>query len=88
MQARSTPMILLPGDPYCAPCHVVVTESLTTLLRTLHKNDVWNATLNKVLLGEIETRRQVGRQNVERVRRECLPDETTTELGFGQEQRR
>ena len=50
MQVRGTAPTLLPGDPSCAPGHIVMVESVMTLLRTLHTNDAWNASINQSIL--------------------------------------
>ena len=50
MQVRGAPRNLLPGDPLCAPANIVTIESTISLLRALHRNEVWTPHINSCLL--------------------------------------
>ena len=55
MQVRGAPESLLPGEPFCAPSPVVIAESLIALIRTLHKHDSWNSTVNRLVLSRLQS---------------------------------
>ena|SRR6218665_455579 len=59
MQFRGLPETMLPGDPHCAPAHVVMAESLAGVLRSLHRNDSWNGTVNAAILSRLALVRQL-----------------------------
>lgn len=66
MQFRGMPEMMLPGDPLCAPAHIVMAESLAGVLRALHRKDSWNGTVNAALLSRLAlVRRLVDRMSLE-----------------------
>lgn len=66
MQFRGLPETMLPGDPHCAPAHVVMAESLAGVLRSLHRNDSWNGTVNAAMLSRLAlVRRLVDQMSLE-----------------------
>jgi len=54
MHVRGMLESMLPGDPQCSPTAAVVAEALTALIRTLHRSDTWNASVNTVILSRLQ----------------------------------
>jgi len=55
VQLRGMPEALLPGEPYCAPASVVIAESVSSLLRTLHAADqAWNVAVSSAVIDRLQ----------------------------------
>ena len=57
---KSAPRDLYPGSPLCAPLPAVLSESLVSLIRTLHCNEEWEDYVNQCILEGVRAIRDVG----------------------------
>lgn len=51
---RDTVESMHPGDPQCSPASAVMAEALTALMRTLHRSEVWRASINGIILSRLQ----------------------------------
>ena len=54
VQIRGMPEALLPGEPHCAPASVVITESVSSLLRTLYADQSWNSVVSSAVVDRLQ----------------------------------
>jgi len=54
VQIRGMPESLLAGEPHCAPSPVVIAESVSGLLRTLHASESWNAVVSSAVIDRLQ----------------------------------
>ena len=47
------PESLLPGQPHCATAPVVIAESVSSLLRTLHADDSWSSVVSSAVVDRL-----------------------------------
>jgi len=48
------PESLLPGEPHCAPAPVVIAETVASLLRTLHADELWNSVISLAVTDRLQ----------------------------------
>jgi len=48
------PEALLPGEPHCAPASTVITESVSSLLRTLYADQSWNSAVSSAIVDRLQ----------------------------------
>lgn len=54
MHLRESPRELLPGSPVCAPPVAVMTESVISLIRSLHMVPAWSGAISKHMCNQLE----------------------------------